>query len=194
LKRLFFISLALACLAPVATTAATTLYAPDARIDIFAERAGEPHPKKLQMAFAVTEQFAGPNGQPLPIHFDIGYSHGWVGTDNPLALKGKVKLRVTVYRGAEVLWSGKRQRKVGADWPGQAKFVVCNAFEGPLEPGDLVVFDFKFRKMPNLDELDGADVWGRIGSQDTANWEIATWGYSEWDVSCGASSPALAPR
>jgi hypothetical protein len=85
LRPLLLVSLAVACLAPVPTTAATTLYAPEARIEIFAERAGEPHPKKLQMAFAVTEQFAGPNGQPLPIHFDIGYSHGWVGTDNPLA-------------------------------------------------------------------------------------------------------------
>jgi hypothetical protein len=74
LKRLVFISFALACVAPLATTTAATLYAPETKTKIFAERAGEPHPKKLQMAFAVTERRRGLSKgsesiDPLQLHY-----------------------------------------------------------------------------------------------------------------------------
>ncbi len=139
----------------------------------------------MELALVVTEEIAGSDGLPLPIHLHSSYNNPWVGTDHPLAFRGKVLMKVTVYRGAEVLWRGKRREKVGSEWPGSAEHHFCNAFEERLEPGDLVLFRFKFKRMPSLGELGRFTVVGDIGSERTANLSAEAWG---WDP-CASSSP-----
>ena len=144
---------------PVSAEAQVPSYGIERHEGVSADFAQEKHPRKSQIAVAVTEEL-GLDGAPLSFHI---YYESWLGGDHPLASKGKVILQVTISRGDEVLWTGKRRVKVK---DGDTRHVFCDAYDQGLQPGDIVLFTFTFRGLPRLGEIGGFGLLGQVGTMD----------------------------
>lgn len=165
MKRLVLSSVICGCLLwPLAATAQSPSYGIYTSNSFF--YSGN-HPKRLQAALAITEELALDG---VPLSFNTVYSG---------ASKGKVILKVTVLRGEEVLWGEKRRMKLKF---GDVWHSFCDAYDDGLLPGDVVVFDLKFRKVPSMGEEEGGMVMAQVGP--TEIWENANaypWPLPEFD-------------
>lgn len=166
MERLVLNSIICGCLLwPLAATAQSPFYGIYTSNSFFYS---ENHPKRLQVALAITKEIALDG---VPLSFNTVYAG---------ASKGKVILKVTVLRGEEVLWGGKRRMKLKSEdiWHS-----FCDTYDEGLLPGDVVVFDLTFRKVPRMgEEEEGGMVMAQVGP--TEIWENADtypWTLPEFD-------------
>jgi hypothetical protein len=165
-------SLALICLVfPSAVNAAEPSSGLTWVSDFGRDHDGEKHPKKLELAFAVTRKLTGGESVRVPLHFGLEYSNsGDPRVEDPaLGTVGKVKLSVTVLRGDDVLSVAEFDKKPTVAEASDGVYLshlFCDPFDGePLLAGDLVVVTFKFRKrdLSSLGRQGGPSIIAMVG-------------------------------
>ena len=174
LKRITVFAFLLAVLVQPSTSAASwPSYGLSAWSQFLADRDDEPHPKKLQLQLVIRKEMGVSDGAARPLYFGVDYANRDFLGDDPLAKKGKVTLKVTVYRGGDVLWSGKRSKKLANE---PARHLFCDPLAGEsLRAGDLVVFDFRFKKVARLGELEGVRLLGGVGPAELRTLDFWRW-------------------
>ena len=134
------------------------------------DRSQQKHPKTAVLAIPITGEVTGANTGSLS--FEAAYWTYFWATDDPRNGKGKVKLKIEVLRDDQVMWKKERRARVKEEqYPGgnfnSADFSVCNKFTESLQPGDLVLFHFTFRRLPLFDAREAAVV--QINITDTTD-------------------------
>jgi hypothetical protein len=79
-------------------------------------------------------------------------------------------MKIKVLRDDQVVWKKKKRDKVEYDWDGNLthKLKVCNKFDGVLQKGDLVLFNFTFRGLPPFYTGESAFIEVQLG--DSTDW------------------------
>ena len=160
MKRFALSIVICACLLwPLAATAETPFHGIWTRKSFDTEYPEEPHPKKLKITLAITQEFVDNQGAALPLYFGARYANGY---DE----RKPVVFKVRVYRGNEVLWKAKRRMNpVDADY----RLVFCKTYDESLLAGDLVVFNFKFPGRPRPGEVQAIRLYGLVSPKEI--WE-----------------------
>lgn len=126
------------------------------------------HPKVGTLAIPVTATTTGYNGSPLS--FGAMYRTQFRMEEESRNSKGKVILQIQIVRNNRVLWQAKKKSRIKYDGYTSNECGNCthklkfkNRFQGNLQKGDLVLFQFKFKGMPRFQigetALFGGDVY-----------------------------------
>ena len=165
MKRLACCTVLCLCLfVPSFTLAGPPDFGLQAISEVHPENKQEKHPKNLQLALVLTEKVK----KGVPVSF-VGYYEN----DNELN-KGKVVLKLSVYRGEQRLW---KRKSVSPIEGGDSFHDFCDAYDKGFDPGDMVVFDFKAKGVPRLGKTGGAGLLALMGSKEMWSIDYPYWSY-----------------
>ena len=127
------------------------------------------HPKKLTLAMLLTGPMAKENGDPLI--FNVTYWTVFRNAEDPRNSKGRVILMLEIVRNDEVIWKKKKRSRVKYDRHttnqcGNCTHKLGARFDGSLEAGDLVLMNFKFKKMPRFEPGEAASLGAEIDAHE----------------------------
>jgi len=146
-------------------------YMPRGSMMLLFNEARQKHPKVATFALPITGPVIANDAGKLS--FSAGYVTNYYDEEDNRNSKGKVILKVQVVRDDEVIWRKKKKSKIKDDrtpaWPHGSECGNCthklkfrNKFKGDLQEADLVLFQFKFRKMPRFEPGESAELGGEV--------------------------------
>lgn len=156
-------TVAVASLLLVASPVLAETYAPRVEMMLRFEESSQKHPRKLTLAIPVMDPVVSFDDGGL--NFSASYITHFRLEEDPRNSQGKVILKIEVLRGDRVLWQKTKKSRIKYDrdtgWEcGNCthKLSFCNRSLGALQEGDLVLFQFQFKRMPRFEPGEAADI------------------------------------
>ena len=125
------------------------------------------HPNVGTLAIPITAPVEGYDG--IPLTFSAMYYTVFRMGDDSRNSKGKVILQIQVIRNDRVLWQARKKSRIKYDRYTTNECGNCthklhfrNKFNESLQAGDLVLFRFKFKRMPRFETGEAAQLSGGI--------------------------------